>query len=1647
MKYVLKIGRFLGISAIVLLLLFLLIYVLIQQPKVQTWVVKKVTTTLSERLETPVKIDKVDIEFFKTAVLEGIYMEDNNSDTLLYAEQLTIDIGLFALFQKKIAIDKIQLKQGVVNLSRRRVDSLFNYEVILQKLNTETSATSTVTPVDTTTSPWDFGISDITLEDVRFNMVDERDKGFALNTQFGILELNAKSFDIEQKEIDINELVLSNSSISYSTPKTNLPVETSELAFPNLGWSIKADQILLSNNQVYYDDFNQPKQKEQLDFSHLGLRNLGMTLKDLKIQDQQIEALLERATVRDASGFNLNNLKGAILLTNQLVQVKDLNLVTPNSRLNADLQLDFAQFGDLGDFTEKVRTTASILPSRLAYKDLRFLVPSLKNIPTINMAINETIALEGKINLEKDRLSLNPLKANISPDFVAHLDGTIDQLYTDQVFDIRIASVAIDYATLTKLTKDLPPTVKGIEEWGKITFSGDLKGAIDELEGSNLNFRSTNTATVFVGDLTIKGLPDIEQTTFKADIQELKTSAAELKGFTSTPLPPLFDSLGLVSFKGNFDGTIYRFDVEGDLGSSAGDVITDLNIDFNEDYSFASYKGLLEMNDFNLAKLLGKPFGPISLKATIEGEGLALEDLNSETTAAISSVYYQGYTYQDLKIDGNFLKKKFEGNAVIEDENVAFDFFGKVDLNDSLPYFNALLMVDTINLQPLNLYPQNLGFSGLLNAKIRGNSLDNLAGKAGIRYFSLTKDSLSYHTQERTTVKVTDKDQKEINIRSAFLDAQINGIYHLNELPNAIKYFVHGIFPISIPDSLANTKPPLVQNIKFDFQFKDIGSIAQVFIPELSAIDTAWLKGSFDNETNELIANGIFQQLNYNGFSTDTLVIETNGTANVLTTNLLLSEARYGPSINIPNGAITSKFEKGNLQFQVDIWQEEIKKLLLNGQVNTTKEKEYQLAFDPTMIINDTTWNIHTENTTFYDFKSLIISQLHFSKGNQFIKIDSKGETPAGDFAPIYISLSDFRLAEIESLLGMEEGSLKGNINGNLVVLEPLKNLHYQSNIQINQLRYEQENIGDLSILAEQEINSPIIDIKISLKEANELDIYGSYNISENNFDLDIDLAKLHLSSFDPFLKEIIENSFGELFGKIKLTGSTTKPNIRGQINLKDVSTVVVLSKMRYYATDAVVDITEQQIKLGTLPLKDVNENEASLSGTIRHQNFQNFVLNLFFKTDAFQVLRTKEEDNALYYGDLFIKSNVKITGPLEKPMIDIAATTLPNTNLSVQAFDDVQSIETENYIIFANPEFLDIDSLQNIEQEISNTYDLGFDLLLNLQVTEAATLNVIIDPETGDHLTSIGNADLAIDMKSDGNLSILGTYVIEQGKYSMVYEQLIKRDFEIEKGSNIAFNGDPLRAKFDITAIHAVRTTTLDLVKNEASEAELKDAQYRKNINVILKLAGDLDDPLVSFDITVPNNSTSTSNSSVVTNKLAALREDPNELNKQVFGLLFFNSFITANQSSSSGLADASEGLALSSVSKLLSNQLNKLADRYITGVEVNFGLESYQTGLSQDNTATQLQLNLSKNLFNDRLSIQAGTNLNLNSDGADSGKTDFSAIAGDFVLEYKLNEGGNYSVKVFHNSDYNVLEDANTSKTGVGIILRKSFNSKRLK
>ena len=321
------------------------------------------------------------------------------------------------------------------------------------------------------------------------------------------------------------------------------------------------------------------------------------------------------------------------------------------------------------------------------------------------------------------------------------------------------------------------------------------------------------------------------------------------------------------------------------------------------------------------------------------------------------------------------------------------------------------------------------------------------------------------------------------------------------------------------------------------------------------------------------------------------------------------------------------------------------------------------------------------------------------------------------------------------------------------------------------------------------------------------------------------------------------------------------------------------------------------------------------------------------------------------------------------------------------------------------------------------------------------------VDIDESNQLEVQGGGDINFNLNPSGEMTVTGRYEITDGVYKLNFFNIAKRDFTIQKGSSITLYGDIMNMKADITAIHTVEAASYELMANQlgnASEAELNKYKQKLPFEAVLNMNGEVLNPIIDFDIDIADEERGAMGGTINT-RLQLLNKQESELNKQIFALLILGGFISENPlDRAQGEMGFAESTARNTVSGLLTDQLNKLADRNLSGIGLSFDLNSYEdysTGASQ--SKTELGINLEKSFLDDRLTFQVGTNVDLEGGAAsEQQQQGLSSIAGDVIISYLITEDGRYKVQVFRENSYAGVIDGQIIQTGASLIFVREYD-----
>ncbi|MCF6365876.1 MAG: translocation/assembly module TamB [Bacteroidales bacterium] len=250
-------------GVLLIIVLIILLILLLQTAYIQTKITKFITKELSEKLNSEIDIDNVEISLFKGFIFKGIYIQDQQKDTLLFIKELSvIPEGLQTDFSN-ISLKEINIDSLYLNLYEIGKDTL-NLQYILDALSSDEKEKTDedfkldIKNISITNSSFSYFIPD-TVKKHGFNYKDlELD---SINIKLKKLELNNKNIYSE-----IESILLKDKSGFCLKNFTGDKIELSpkHIHFNNL--SLQTPDSKLSFDSLYFDfpgnyDFSEYKTK------------------------------------------------------------------------------------------------------------------------------------------------------------------------------------------------------------------------------------------------------------------------------------------------------------------------------------------------------------------------------------------------------------------------------------------------------------------------------------------------------------------------------------------------------------------------------------------------------------------------------------------------------------------------------------------------------------------------------------------------------------------------------------------------------------------------------------------------------------------------------------------------------------------------------------------------------------------------------------------------------------------------------------------------------------------------------------------------------------------------------------------------------------------------------------------------------------------------------------------------------------------------------------------------------------------------------------------------------------------------------------------------------------------------------------------
>jgi hypothetical protein len=1633
--------------------LVLLVVILIQVPAVQNFAKDKAVTFLQNKIHTKVQIGHISLGLPKLLVLEDVYFEDQKKDTLIAGEKLKVDITLLKLLKNKVEINEINLEGITANISRGP-DSLFNFDYIIKAFAGEQK--KEVKPEDTT-STMKFSVDKVILDKINIKYKDVT-TGNDVKFLLGHFDTRIKDFDMDK--------------MKFTIPKINLSGVNAKIIQTPAGSSIA--------------------QAAKVDTAVKPL-NLDLTLGEINVDKIKVDYKSnEMAAKVDLGTFLVEMDK--IDMKNQHVGIKSIKLDNTNAGLTfakpatvtKAVEKTIKKIDTLTSTTQAKGWTASLSRITLTNDNIKFDNDAQKPLPRgldfAHMGINNLNtdiqdlnytpdSISGKVNsftfAEKSGLKINKFHTAF---FYGPKSAYLKDLLVETPTSVIQKELQVGYPSIESLTKDLGklsinanldgsklglrdvlllmPTMASMEPFKSspnsvIKVNGRVSGQVNNLRIPNIEISGFGN-TYVKASATMRGLPDVEKAYFDLTINDFRTTRNDIARLVPKgTIPPNVSVPENMDLKGTFKGTMKTFNTKMALRSSYGAVDLVAAMKSGKRKGSETYSADIKANNLNVGALTKQPqmVGFVTMKANISGAGLDPKTASLKFNGDVVSANVKGYTYRNLVMNGTARNGAYVAKARMKDPNINFTLDAKANMNKKYPSVNATLLVDSIDLQKLNFVKDPMRFHGKIIADVPTADPDYL--NANI----LATDLLVVNKGERITldtvslISTATADSSTLRLKTPMFYAHMAGKYKLTQIAPALQDVIDKYYNTSLGSKTPRVKVKYSpQQFTFDARLVQTPLINK-FAPDLKQLNPVLFNGSFNSTTGELIVNGSAPKVIYGTNTVNNLKLAINTGNNALNYNLTVDEIKVGSSLDLLYTSVSGNAQNNKLGISLQVRDKQKKeRYRIAGQFSALPD-QYQFSFlQDGLLLDYTAWTVNPDNALFYGAKGILARNFSITNSNQVLSANSSG----GANSPITVDFKNFRIETLTKIAQQDSLFVGGTINGNAVISNFQKSPVFTADMKVSDFSFKGDTVGNIAVkVNNQTQNAFALQASVTGK-GNQVDLNGIYYTTpESRFDMNLNIVHLDMKSIQGFSFGAIKNSSGNITGALKITGTTTAPAVRGDINFNKVAFNVSMLNSYFTMPQESITFNDEGIRFNDFTLVDSTNNKAVISGSIYTKTYTDFKFGMNIKANNFRVINSTKADNKLFYGKLYMDTDIKVRGDMAKPVVDATLTVNEKTDMAFVLPTSDPGVEDRKGVV----EFFDdsapkMDSILIARQldSLKQSELTGLDVNATVNIDKNANFTIVVDERNGDVVYLKGEAHLSGGIDPSGKTSLTGTYIVNSGSYNLSYAT-VSRKFNFKQGSTITWTGDPTSANIDLTAIYIANVPPIDLVANQLSDENSTQYKQKLPFNVNLNLRNELMKPDISFDITLPDSNYNVSSevTTTVNTRLSQVRQDPNELNKQVLGVLVLGHFIGDNPLQSQGGSAGVEGAIRNSVSSLLTDQLNSLAGDLITGVDLNFGVtsgEDYSSGTPTNRT--DLNVGLSKRFLNDRLTVSVGNNFNL--EGAQAGQKT-SNIAGNVSVNYKLSKDGRYTLRAYRKDEFIVIQ-GQVIETGIGFSLTVDYN-----
>ncbi|MCF0178473.1 MAG: translocation/assembly module TamB domain-containing protein, partial [Bacteroidales bacterium] len=989
----------------------------------------------------------------------------------------------------------------------------------------------------------------------------------------------------------------------------------------------------------------------------------------------------------------------------------------------------------------------------------------------------------------------------------------------------------------------------------RLIIDGDVHGTVDNLEMERFRIYSASRQTLIECDAHLSGLPVSEQTMATMKVRNLMTNTADIATIISQVSPPTFKPESIMqlapgqvfNFKGSINGFFEDFVAYGDLTSDIGSVGIDA-IFRSERMDGYEIMGFMKADNFNLGAFIGnKLFGDLSCDASVHlftspipsYSFINLESLN------IDSFNLNNYTYSGISADGMLSFNEFTGKVVSDDPNLKFRFDGKIGLSANNREYVFGLDMKHADLVAINIDKREKSLVQMKADANFGMEEDgSILGEINVSNLQCTNQ---FDTYDIGKIKITSHTstvgkQYRLNLDSSFLQGEMKSDAPFSQLIPDLKQ----IFMKDKLDNLLKSNQLAEEYSGNGYQIhlksKDTRPLFSYISPgihvehgttidlslnkdatgnlginsELIAIGNKYIRNlnmvmlSDSTAVNALLVTDLIQAGNIKAFQ-DTILITAadnsidlslslNNTDTITNRTIFNSNIRF-PAPSEDGYFVTAHIDNSHFYLDGNHW----------------KFKESEISYKP---------------------KYISINNFGFENNDQHLLIDGVLSENREDTCMISIQNLD---ASMFNAFTKQNFNIAGRITGDGEFVSFFSNPGLFVDIDAENVSVSGKDAGTLCVKTKWDENNMRINYLVTdvVGDAMPLNLTGFYVPETKQIFANADIKQFEVGLLGPILQSVVTDVSGGISGRIMLDKTPEAMSITSRdCAINNLGATLDFTRASYIL-DGPIDIDSEGVHFRDVTIKDHFDNSGRVTGGVYFNNFKQITLDTEFQLENVLALNTTPSSAQGFYGKAFASGNVRLHGPVDQMNISVDVTPTKETSVNIPLGGTAKgatSLLTFVHVdttIKSSYDSLILATTKEVQQKASSALNVR----LLLDVNQDSEINLEVNKSTGDVLKARGNGQVEISVINN-NFNIKGDYTVSEGSYRFGMLEIISRDFTLNPGGTIKFNGDIMDSDLGMSALYKTKASISPLIADTTSMTS------RRNVICGLDITGKLANP-----------------------------------------------------------------------------------------------------------------------------------------------------------------------------------------------------------